>query len=255
MQRLSMRSKSLDIRTSTLISVAVHAALLGLFLIWHVSASIHLPEFVEVQFQRGGPALQPQPQKESAPVSTEEASTVTEASKVVELPRRKMLETEPEQLRVRPAKKVTPHAKAPLHKPAPAPNPVQSPVLPAEPSAGGKIPLPEVTSEPPITPPPEAAPRGVVQAFEIEGKAAERRILQKILPPYPKGYNREGVVRIRFTILPNGRVGEMIPLLKSDAVLEENAMHALAKWRFNPLPREAPQDTVIGIITFRYKLK
>jgi hypothetical protein len=50
-------------------------------------------------------------------------------------------------------------------------------------------------------------------------------------------------------------VGETIPVLKTDAVLEESAMTALKKWRFNPIPQSAPQETVEGIITFRYKLR
>ncbi len=243
----------LDLRSSGLISVAVHGLLLLFMLFLRVSTRIEIPEFVQVQFVRGqegkisAPPVRPRPAEAAVPE--------TRVSKRVELPKRRTPEKEPERLRIPPVKKKVPGGAKPPAALPPEKLPPEPAPLPAERATGQPIPLPEVTAEHPVVPPEEKGKRGLVQSFEIEGKAAERQILEKVLPRYPEGLNREGTVRIRFTILPSGRVGEMIPVLKTDAALEENAMSALARWRFNPLPREAPQDTVVGIITFRYKLK
>jgi len=91
--------------------------------------------------------------------------------------------------------------------------------------------------------------------FEIEGKAAERKIITKILPEYPPGYNKEALIKFRFKVLANGHVAQIIPIMKYDAILEANALSAFTRWQFNPLPRNVPQDPVEGTITFRYKLR
>ena len=94
------------------------------------------------------------------------------------------------------------------------------------------------------------------QAFYIEGDAADRKIIKKVIPDYPAGLQKEATVKVRFTVLPDGRVGEMIPLQKGgDATLEQITMNALQQWRFNTLSPSAPQINVQGIITFNYLLR
>jgi protein TonB len=247
-----------DLQKTVLISLLVHALLLLLFLVLKVGATIELPEFIQVQFASSfvRPVEQPVARKTEPPDEPprQEPGIVEEE---IELPPRRMLEKEPPELTIPqstkslPAKQIpvkTERVKRPATRPEVRPSTATAPRavepllprnLPAKPTAGLD----------------RASPRGTVEAFEIEGKAAERTILKKILPRYPEGYNREGTVRIRFTVLPNGYVGEMIPVLKTDAVLERTAMEVLAKWRFNPLPKGAPPDTVEGIITFRFRLK
>ncbi len=247
-----------DILSTTAISILIHALVLLLLLAWHVSTKIELPEFVEVQFISGeSRSVAPPTQAQPRPQEESQAEVVpAPVRKEIRLPKRRMSETEPPELQVRSAAKKAPARKRIPTAPVRRDQTLQKPEF--VPESGGlreNLPLPEISAERQTIDTKESAKRGFVQAFEIEGKAAERIILEKVLPEYPEGYAREGTVKIRFTILPNGRVGEVIPILKTDAVLEQNAMAVLAKWRFNPLPREAPQDTVVGIITFRYKLK
>jgi TonB family protein len=93
------------------------------------------------------------------------------------------------------------------------------------------------------------------QPFTIEGDAAQRMILSQVIPQYPAGLQKEEVVKIRFTVLPDGQIGLMIPMRKGDPTLEKITLDALRQWRFNPLPAGVEQKNVTGIITFRYELE
>jgi len=93
------------------------------------------------------------------------------------------------------------------------------------------------------------------QPYTIEGEAADRTVLKKVIPKYPENLQKEAVVKIRFTVLPDGRVGQMIPVQKDDPRLETITMEALRQWRFNPLSQSTEQRSVQGVITFRYELK
>ena len=93
------------------------------------------------------------------------------------------------------------------------------------------------------------------QPFTIEGEAAERQILKQVIPSYPPGLQKEAVVKIRITVLPDGKMGPMVPVQKGDPVLEETTMKALRQWRFNPLSPTVKQKNVGGIVTFRYELR
>jgi len=91
--------------------------------------------------------------------------------------------------------------------------------------------------------------------FFIEGEAASRKVLSKVIPNYPEGLGRQEVIKIRFTVLPDGLVGEVIPLIKGTPQLERISLEAFKQWRFNPLPENEPPKIVTGEITFRYLLK
>ncbi len=101
----------------------------------------------------------------------------------------------------------------------------------------------------------EGEKQGEKRPFKIEGEASHRQILSKVLPAYPKGYHGEGIVKLKFTVLPNGLVGDVLPLVKADPVLEKVTIDAFQQWRFNPIPPDKPQKTATGVITFRYVLK
>ena len=96
---------------------------------------------------------------------------------------------------------------------------------------------------------------GTQAPYTITGDAANRTVLNQKIPQYPPGLQKEAVVRIRFTVLPDGRLGQMIPVQKGDPQLEEITLKALRQWRFNPLSPTAEQKNVTGIITFRYELQ
>lgn len=92
--------------------------------------------------------------------------------------------------------------------------------------------------------------------FELDfGGKGIRKIYSYILPEYPEGVSKEIDVKLKFTILPDGTVGKIIPLIKADAKLEMAAINSLRQWRFEPLPQNAKQTEQTAIITFPYRLQ
>lgn len=92
--------------------------------------------------------------------------------------------------------------------------------------------------------------------FEIDfGGKGMRKIYSYILPEYPEGVSKEIDVRLRFSIMPDGTVGRIFPLIKADARLELAAINSLRQWRFEPLPPNAKKVDQTVIITFPYRLQ
>lgn len=90
--------------------------------------------------------------------------------------------------------------------------------------------------------------------FDIDfGGMGSRKVLNYTVPAYPPGVNKQIDIRLRFTILPDGSVGSVIPLIKADATLENSAIQALRKWRFEPLRNGTATQT--AVIVFPYRLK
>lgn len=87
------------------------------------------------------------------------------------------------------------------------------------------------------------------------GGTGERRLLSGSIPQYPEGTNKEMSVYLQFTVLPDGSVSSIIPLRKSDELLERASINALRTWRFDPLPPQVEQKGQIGKITFNFKLE
>ncbi len=92
--------------------------------------------------------------------------------------------------------------------------------------------------------------------FEIDfGGKGTRKIYSYNLPEYPEGVSKEIDVKLRFTILPDGTVGKIFPLIKADARLELASINSLRQWRFEPLPRNAKQIEQTVVIIFPYRLQ
>jgi TonB family protein len=60
-------------------------------------------------------------------------------------------------------------------------------------------------------------------------------------------------IRLKFWVLPDGTVGEVIPLQRGDVRLERAAIEYLKSWRFTPIAPDRPK--VWGIIPIKYKLQ
>jgi TonB family protein len=82
-----------------------------------------------------------------------------------------------------------------------------------------------------------------------------RRLLSGRVPKYPDGTDKEMPVLLQFIVLPDGSVSSIIPLRKSDELLEREAISALRTWRFDPLPVQFEQIPQTGKITFQFKLE
>lgn len=100
---------------------------------------------------------------------------------------------------------------------------------------------------------------GDVGDILLEGPAAGREVVQRVLPGYPAWARRqamEAVVTLRFTVLPDGRLREDIAVERTGGFrdFDESALTALRGWRFAPL---AGGDAAgqWGTITFRFRLR
>jgi hypothetical protein len=90
-------------------------------------------------------------------------------------------------------------------------------------------------------------------AFDIEGPAAQRKVLYK-----PRAFpeiqlDAEVNIRLKFWVLPDGTVGEVLPLQRGDIRLERAAIEYLRSWRFTSVSPNQPK--VWGIIPITYKLQ
>ncbi|MGE5402394.1 MAG: TonB family protein [Ignavibacteriales bacterium] len=87
------------------------------------------------------------------------------------------------------------------------------------------------------------------------GGKGNRRIYSYVLPKYPEGVSKEIDVKLKFTILPDGTVGTIFPIMKSDTRLENAAINSLRQWRFEPLPSGQKQMEQTAVIIFPYRLQ
>lgn len=84
------------------------------------------------------------------------------------------------------------------------------------------------------------------------GGGGNRIVLHKPLPVFPSGVNTNAELKFRFTVMPDGTVGRIIPLQKADPRLETAALTALRQWRFNVLKEDIVME---GIIPLSFVLK
>ncbi len=92
--------------------------------------------------------------------------------------------------------------------------------------------------------------------FDIDwGGQGTRKIYSYILPAYPEGVNKEIDIRLKFSILPDGTVGTILPLTKADTRLENAAINSLRQWRFQALAPGQKQVEQAAVIVFPYRLQ
>lgn len=263
--------KLTDSQKSLLVSIAFHLLLLLLFLWIGVGVDLPVAEFAEVSFisnSRGSAAMaQPVPAPSQPPQTVAQVQPTqpkvapsqqvqVPKSEPVNLPKRRMLEDEASVPINREAGKITPGMETgqlPVSRDSQS-EPLPRTEYPDQDSQAGAAPSRGDEGQT-TAPPTDIGAIGGDQPFIIEGDASKRAILQQYIPQYPQGLQKEAVVKIRFAVLPDGTVRNMIPVKKGDPVLEEITMKSLARWRFNPLPPGAEQKNIEGIITFRYELK
>ena len=88
----------------------------------------------------------------------------------------------------------------------------------------------------------------------IKGPASERQVIFQPPPPSVT-VESESEIELRFWILPNGAVGRVVPVQKSNSRLEALAINYLRHWRFTPLPSDATQEEQWGIIPFKFRIR
>lgn len=70
------------------------------------------------------------------------------------------------------------------------------------------------------------------------GGGGNRILLSKKLPQFPKSVKSNARIELRFKVLSDGSVSQVIPLQKADPALEQAAINAIKQWRFNPLSED-----------------
>jgi TonB family protein len=92
--------------------------------------------------------------------------------------------------------------------------------------------------------------------FQLDfGGGGKRKIYSYSLPEYPEGVSKEIDLKMRFTIMADGTVTNIFPVIKADGRLEQAAVNSLKQWRFEPLPSKAKQMAQTVVITFPYRLQ
>jgi len=90
-------------------------------------------------------------------------------------------------------------------------------------------------------------------SFAIEGPASERKVIYKPTHLPEVQIDVEVDIRLKFWVLPDGSVSEVIPLQRGDVRLERAAIEYLKNWRFTPVAPNNPK--VWGIVPIKYKLQ
>ncbi|MFH1194663.1 MAG: energy transducer TonB [bacterium] len=96
---------------------------------------------------------------------------------------------------------------------------------------------------------------GLGNGIGIDWGGRVRKIYSYTIPKYPDGTSKEIDIKLKFTILPDGSVSNIIVLRKADAILEKTAIESLRYWRFEPLPSSITPTPQVAIITFPFRLE
>ena len=88
--------------------------------------------------------------------------------------------------------------------------------------------------------------------YILEGEIKNRKIIKEVLPKYPKSLQVNSKVKIKFSVLANGEVANMIVVEKSYSEIEKSALNALKNWQFSSMSQNEKQQ---GIITFNFELE
>lgn len=248
-------------------TILLHLLLLTFFILFKIDFRPALAEFVEISFTGGweAPAIEDiaySDQKVENPETLKPIESQPEENvRSIELPERRQLDlsdeivekVQPEFDKIvegPPAIKRTPISSAPQTNPGQPFNPflkkekkVESGIF----KKGADEKLLTGTQKVDIN---------LDRAFEIDWMGdIKREIYQKRLPEFPEDVHREAVIKIKFTVLPNGLVGFAVLMQKGDTRLENLTLETFKTWRFNPLPNYVDQVSQTGIITFRFKLR
>jgi len=116
---------------------------------------------------------------------------------------------------------------------------------------------PEIEVQPtkPTVAPPSLASKAPVSPMQLEGEVANRPIVRKVTPKYPKRARRmgwEGVVVLEFLVDAQGNVYD-IKVVRSSGYpdLDQAAINALKQWKFAPKPGASAEE---GRLTVKFTL-
>jgi TonB family protein len=135
----------------------------------------------------------------------------------------------------------------PAAEPAARPIPETSAIrTTVEPVAAAAVPVAALadsqpgTTLPPVSEPAMPAQPAVVAPAaqpEPEPEPVEIKLIHHVQPELPRGNSlRDGTVRVRFTVEPDGRVSKAAAADGAQRRLANSATRAIEQWRFAPIP-------------------
>ena len=91
----------------------------------------------------------------------------------------------------------------------------------------------------------------------ITGALANREIVKKVIPPFPRWAKKQGVgatISLRFTVMENGTVKENVIIERTSGSLQWDQMviASLKNWEFVALPGKGLRQDQTGVITFQF---
>ena len=93
----------------------------------------------------------------------------------------------------------------------------------------------------------------------ITGVLANRKILKKVIPPFPRWAKMQGIsatISLNFTVMENGVVKENVIVNRTSGSLQWDkiVIAALKNWQFVPLDNKGIREDQSGVITFQFIL-
>jgi TonB family protein len=93
----------------------------------------------------------------------------------------------------------------------------------------------------------------------ITGVLANRKILKKVIPPFPRWAKMQGIsatISLNFTVMENGVVKENVIVNRTSGSLQWDkiVIAALKNWQFVPLDKRGVREDQSGVITFQFIL-
>lgn len=221
-----MASRSVERQRSLSISLFVHLLFFLFLFLYKVEYEAPLREFIEIGFGGDGSSMfSGIPGVENQDTQPEESAAASDEKEKVDLPTAK---ENPEDISVK----------------------KETDKKPEDVKSNNTDKKQETNSNPSNT------SGGGGMGYDIDwGGLGQRKIYSYNLPTYPEGVNKNIDIRVRFTILPDGTVGNVFLLTKADTKLENAALASLRQWRFEPLPSKQTQITQVAVITFPYRIK
>jgi len=91
----------------------------------------------------------------------------------------------------------------------------------------------------------------------ITGELADRKILKKVIPPFPQWAKRQGVgatIALQFTVMENGTVKENVIVVRTSGSREWDKLviESLKNWKFVALQKTGIRQDQTGVITFQF---
>lgn len=96
-------------------------------------------------------------------------------------------------------------------------------------------------------------------SWTLEGPAGNRRIIKRILPPSPDWINKRSLeltVQIKFQVMEDGTIkhGSVIRKTSGFPEIDQLALEALKRWKFEAIPAKPGNPQVWGTVTFRFMM-